>query len=81
MADISVNGAELRASAGLARGIVEDLAKSVASAVTAASTAVGQLAGWSVAGGVQGLADTVTSLGPTAQQDEQWAADRRKPFP
>ncbi|TQF04926.1 hypothetical protein E6W39_25195 [Kitasatospora acidiphila] len=57
MADIEVNLGELRASAGMERGIGDDLATPISTAVTSASTAAGKLTGWSLSGAVQTLAD------------------------
>ncbi|MER5353381.1 hypothetical protein ABT093_23980 [Kitasatospora sp. NPDC002551] len=52
MADVNVVPQELHASAQVAKGLAEELGAPVQAALTSATTVSGQLAGWSVAGGL-----------------------------
>ncbi|MFF1901919.1 hypothetical protein [Kitasatospora sp. NPDC058218] len=52
MADVKVVPQELHASAQVAKGLAEELGKPVQAALTSASTTGGQLAGWSICGGL-----------------------------
>ncbi|WAL75378.1 type VII secretion target [Kitasatospora sp. YST-16] len=54
---ISVDPAELRASAAAARNIGEELRQPAATATGASRSTGGELAGWSVGAGLQSLAD------------------------
>ncbi|MEV7783185.1 hypothetical protein [Kitasatospora sp. NPDC088351] len=67
MADVSVVPQELHASAQVAKSLAEELAKPVQAALAAATAASGQLAGWSVAGGLgqlgSGWAAPLAALG------------------
>lgn len=52
MADVKVVPQELHASAQVAKGLAEELGKPVQAALASASTTGGQLAGWSICGGL-----------------------------
>ncbi|MFF2751853.1 hypothetical protein ACFVVA_40755 [Kitasatospora sp. NPDC058048] len=82
---IVVQPADLRASAGIAKGLGEELGAPVQNAVTTSETVSGQLVGWSVAGGLaqlgsgwskplgdlrQRLADTAANLDANATAHE-----------
>ncbi|AUY53642.1 hypothetical protein C2142_37885 [Streptomyces sp. CB01881] len=77
--------ADLRASAGIAKGLGEELDAPVRSATTTSETVAGQLTGWSIAGGLgqlgngwskpladlrQRLADTAANLNANAAAHE-----------
>ncbi|MFJ9951241.1 hypothetical protein [Kitasatospora sp. NPDC091207] len=50
--DVAISPGELDASANVASVLAEELAGPIRTALTAATTTAGQLAGWSVAGGL-----------------------------
>ncbi|MFE4360422.1 hypothetical protein [Kitasatospora sp. NPDC056800] len=82
---VVVQPADLQASAGIAKALGEELGTPVQNAVTASETVSGQLAGWSIAGGLaqlgtgwskplgdlrQRLADTAANLNANAAAHE-----------
>ncbi|MFF2957274.1 hypothetical protein ACFVVU_38810 [Kitasatospora sp. NPDC057965] len=84
-ANVVVKAADLRASAGIAKGLGEELDAPVRIAVTTSETVAGQLTGWSIAGGLgqlgsgwskpladlrRRLADTATNLDANAAAHE-----------
>ncbi|MFJ8433920.1 hypothetical protein ACIQ9P_21730 [Kitasatospora sp. NPDC094019] len=52
MGKVAVQPTDLRASAGVAKGLGAELGTPVQQAVTTSETVAGQLAGWSIAGGL-----------------------------
>ncbi|MER6363305.1 hypothetical protein [Kitasatospora sp. NPDC001527] len=76
MADVTINTGELSASANLASALAQEFAKPVQTALTAATTASGQLAGWSIAGGLRQLGnDWAAPLGALRQRLADTAAN------
>ncbi|MFJ4672741.1 hypothetical protein [Kitasatospora purpeofusca] len=82
---VVVKAADLRASAGIAKGLGEELKAPVQNAVTTSESVAGQLTGWSIAGGLgqlgsgwakpladvrQRLADTAANLDANAAAHE-----------
>ncbi|GAA1390265.1 hypothetical protein GCM10009639_18780 [Kitasatospora putterlickiae] len=55
MADVDISTGELNASANLASTLAQEFASPVQTALTSATTTSGQLAGWSIAGGLRQL--------------------------
>lgn len=61
MSGFEIDTDEMTASAGIVRGIGEEIGAPVETALGTASSAAGQLVGWSLASGLEHLADGWTA--------------------
>ncbi|MFE7563680.1 hypothetical protein [Kitasatospora sp. NPDC057500] len=76
MADVAINPGELTASANVAGALAQEFASPVQTALTVTTTASGQLAGWSIAGGLRQLGNGWTApLGALRQRLTDTAAN------